>query len=117
MKEPAIQSMNRDKEYQLSIRIAGNTSTPCLQAIAEKGYSIKHYFLGSSPDNWDSPQWDAEKDNRTFSATSLEELLGLIAMWEIRGDDWRTKDGESQLYDQLVESALMYDDNGNIVDG
>jgi hypothetical protein len=100
----------------LSIRIAGNTMIPCLNAIAAKGYLIKHYFLGTSPGDWDRPQWDAEKDNRAFSATSPEELLGLIAMWEVRGDDWRIKNGESALYDQLVDSAPMFDTEGNIVD-
>ncbi|QDU97412.1 hypothetical protein [Lignipirellula cremea] len=104
------------KEYEVGIRIAGNTLIPCLQAIAAKGYSIKHYFLANDPNDWDHPQRDAEKDTRLFSATSPAELLGLIAMWEVRGDDWQIKNGESALYDQLVESAAMYDDDGNVLD-
>lgn len=91
-----------EKEYEVGIRIAGNTLIPCLQAIKAKGYSIRHYYLGDGPNDWDHPQWDAEKDNRSFSATSPAELLGLIAMWEVRGDDWHIKNGESALYDQLV---------------
>ena len=84
-----------DTEVRLSIRIAGNTSIRCLQAIVAKGYTVTHYFLGTRPGDWDRPQWDAEKDDRRFSATGVEELLGLIAMWEIRGDDWRLKSGEA----------------------
>jgi hypothetical protein len=46
----------------------------------------------------------------------LEELLDLIAMWEVRGDDWRRKAGETALYNQLVEAAPMYDSDGNVLD-
>jgi hypothetical protein len=53
---------------------------------------------------------------QTLSATSVEELLGLIAMWEVRGDDWRLRSGEADLYDRLVEAAPMYDPEGNVVD-
>ena len=105
-----------EAEWVLSIRIAGNTLIPCLQAIVAKGYAVTHYYLGSKPGDWDRPQWDAEKDGRQFSATSVEELLGLIAMWEVRGDSWRHKTGEVALYDRLVETAPMYDPEGNVID-
>jgi hypothetical protein len=103
-------------ERTLCIRVAGNTMIPCLQAIAAKGYTITHYFFGDKIGEWDRPQWDAEKDGRLFSATGPEELLGLIAMWEVRGDDWRLKPGEAELYDRLVEAAPMYDAEGDVVD-
>lgn len=105
-----------EKEYEVGIRIACNTLIPCLQAIKAKGDSIRHFYLGDGPNDWDHPQWDAEKGNWLFRSTSPAELLGLIAMWEVRGDDWHIKNGESALYDQLVESALMYDRDGNLVD-
>jgi hypothetical protein len=105
-----------ESEHKLSIRIAGNTIIPCLQAIVAKGYSVTTYFLGEKPGDWDHPQWDAEKDGRVFSATGLEELLGLIAMWEVRGDDWRHNSGEAEVYKQLVESAPMFDSEGKVID-
>ncbi|ABW30089.1 hypothetical protein AM1_5126 [Acaryochloris marina MBIC11017] len=37
-------------------------------------------------------------------------------MWEIRGDDWRHQSGEQELYDHLIESAPMYNSEGNIID-
>jgi hypothetical protein len=98
------------------IRIAGNTMIPCLQAIAAKGYTVSHYFLGSKSGDWDHPQWEAEKDGWEFSATSVEELLGLIAMWEVRGADWKIKPGETELHDRLVKSAKIYDSEGNVID-
>ncbi len=98
--EVALESPRR-----LSIRIAGNTITPCLQVIVGKGYSVAHY-LGETPD--DPAFWDANKDGRYFSATGAEELLGLIAMWEQRGDDWHQKLGEREILDKLLSS----DDGG-----
>jgi hypothetical protein len=47
--------------------------------------------------------WDADKDGRVFSADSAESLLGLIAMWEQRGDDWHIRPGESALLDRLLK--------------
>lgn len=102
-----------EAEWKLSVRIAGNTRNPCIQAIAAKGYNLNLWYSGDDPDDWESPQWDADKDGRRFSATSPEELLGLIAMWEVRGDDWRLKSGEGALHDQLLEKAVIYDAEGN----
>ena len=108
--------MSEEPESRLTIRIAGNTRIPCVEVIAQKGYTIRHYFFGNSHGDGDSPYWNAEKDGCTFSATSPEELLGLICMWETRGDDWRLKEGEGELYDELIESAPLYDDDGNVID-
>jgi hypothetical protein len=105
-----------EAERTLCRRIAGNTATPCLQAIVAKGHAVTHSFLSSTPGEWDRPQGDAEKEGRLFSATGLEELLGLIARWEARGDDWRLRPGEAELHDRLVEAAPMYDAEGNVVD-
>ena len=104
-----------DKEYDLIIRIAGNTWVPCFSAIKAKGYKVSlEYYRDSEYNNW-----CAEKDNRLFSATSPAELLGLIAMWEVRGDIWRTKDcefgeNEHKEFDELCDNAphYYYDEDG-----
>ncbi len=93
--EPSLNSESR----KASIRVAGNTIVPCLQVIAAKGYMISYYH---GDEDHDSVFWDAELDGRAFSADSAESLLGLIAMWEHRGDDWHIKSGESALLDQLL---------------
>lgn len=108
--------MDDEPEIRVGICSAGNTLIPCLQTIVAKGYTVKHYFLNDTPGEWENPQWDAEKDGCIFSATSPEALLGLIAMWEVRGDDWSIKAGESELLDRLVDSAVMYDCEGNVID-
>src|SRR5687768_9496528 len=89
--------------HKLSIRVAGNTMIPCLQVIAAKGYRISHYYGDEDPE---LAFWDAEKEGRAFSADSAESLLGLIAMWEQRGDDWHIKPGELALLNRLLRNHL-----------
>jgi hypothetical protein len=108
--------MSEEKEYKLSIGVAGNTAYPCMQAIKAKGYSMSlRYLLSHYSEGW-RQEWIAEKDDRIFWADSSEELLGLIAMWEIRGDDWHINDGEYELYEQLRDSAIRYDKEGDIIE-
>lgn len=96
----------------VSIRIAGNTENPCLLALRAKGYRLTlWYTLGDEYQQ----NYDAEKDGHAFSATSAEELLGLVAMWEFRGDDWQTKLDEPFVRLELEEKALCYDSEGNVV--
>ena len=72
------------------IRIAGNTWNPCLLALRAKGYKLTLSFTRMA-NGEHRKDIDAEKDGRVFSATTEAELIGLIAMWEVRGDDWKTK--------------------------
>lgn len=95
-----------------TIRIAGNTENPCLLALRAKGYRLTlwYHLEGEYRSNY-----DAEKEGNRFSATSAQELLGLVAMWEVRGDDWKTKPNEPDVFDELATVALTYDDEGNVV--
>jgi hypothetical protein len=34
-------------------------------------------------------------------------------MWEVRGNDWKLKTGEPQIHDELIESAKVFDVDGN----
>jgi hypothetical protein len=108
------------REYRTKIRVAGNTAGPALHALRAKGYLVtlsyvRHDDAGMSSDY--AAEYEAEKDGCLFSATTAEELLGLVAMWEIRGDDWRAcTDGERAWHDALVEAAPVYDRDGNPVD-
>ena len=99
----------------LTIRIAGNTSNPCLLALREKGYVIRFWFIKTG-DNDYQKNIDAEKDGRCFSATTEAELLGLVAMWEVRGDPWQTRPGEPYVYDELYPASITYDNEGNVIE-
>jgi hypothetical protein len=96
-----------------TIRIAGNNWNPCLLALREKDYAIQFWFIKSG-DNDYQKNIDAVKDGRLFSATTEVELLGLVAMWEVRGDDWQTKPGEPYVYDELYPASITYDHEGNV---
>ena len=103
------------------IRIAGNTQLPALLALRAKGYRVWLDYIEhvDSSDGRPSYKLDyqAECDRAYFSATTPEELLGLVAMWEVRGDDWRLKPDERAIDDELHNAARTFDRNGNeIVD-
>lgn len=68
---------------------------PCVAVIEAKGYAISLH-----PGETEVTVWDAEKDGRLFSADSAEALLGLIVMWEQRGDDWYVNDDEWESFKQ-----------------
>ena len=96
------------EDKKLSIRIAGNTMNVCLLVLRDKGYELSCWQ--KKPD--EPHQWDAEKDGRAFSADSPEALLGLVAMWESRGDDWHMKSDEAMLLDLIHELPAEDVDQG-----
>jgi hypothetical protein len=104
-----------EKEYSTQIRIAGNTIAPCFAAVKQKGYSIEACVNKDSKGEY-SHTWDAVKEGRRFSATCPVELLGLISMWEVRGDNWKANDIEYREYDKLATEAPVYDDDGNLIE-
>ena len=104
-----------EPSYLLSVRIAGNTWNPCLLALRAKGYKLTLWFAKDDKGNY-RMNYDAEKDGRMFSATTWPDLLGLVAMWEVRGDDWMTKKSEPDVYDELYSTSLTYDNEGNVVE-
>jgi hypothetical protein len=99
------------------IRIAGNTTLPALLALRAKGYRVWLEYMKvedpGSPWHPYMPDYQAEKDGGYFSATSPVELLGLVAMWETRGDNWKFQKGEPDILDELTDSAKTFDKDGN----
>lgn len=106
-----------EQQRRVCIRIAGNTETPALLALRAKGFRVwLEYDKINDPKNPYypyMPDYQAEKDEAFFSATTPVELLGLVAMWEVRGDDWRFKCGETDIDKELMESAKTFDCDGN----
>ena len=99
-------------DRRLSIRVAGNTGPRCLFVLRQKGYDI-HLSYDKRGDEC-YPYYDARKAGRFFSCDSPEGLLGLVAMWEAKGDDWRaTVDEDWTWYDELQEEAKVYDEDGD----
>lgn len=78
----------------MKIRIAGNTEGPCYFVIKSKGFSIEEILDEDSTYS----DYIATKGNLIISATSMEELLGLITMQECRPNNWMMTDAEYELY-------------------
>lgn len=89
----------------LTIRIAGNTQNPALNTLIEKGYRLWIEPDASNEVESEFIDWNAEKNGRYFSATDPVELLGLVAMWEFRGDEWQSKIEEQDITDELFSTA------------
>jgi len=82
-----------------------NTKKPVLWVI-EKRYRYKVYFSKESG----YEEWLAEKGKCILSATSPQELLGLIIMYQELGDDWQSFGGYD-FYDQIMERSIAEEDN------
>jgi hypothetical protein len=127
------------------IQVAGNTGLPCLLALRAKGYrvwleyyrivdtefpntgnhSTSKYHRAEDADlarriqeslrKRSTTRYLAEGGGGYFNAGTPEELLGLVAMWEARGDDWRLKPGEEAIDDELDATArtFTFDSDGN----
>jgi len=82
---------------------AFNTHNPALITLAEKGYR-----LWIQPSNEEAETeigfWCASIDDTEFIAGDPLALLGLVAIWEHRGAEWKRSD-DADLYDTLVEKA------------
>ena len=103
-------------DTHLNITTAGNTYNPILLAIQTKNYKITLSFTVDE-DGHETSHYDAEKDNRRFSARSPAELLGLIAMWEVRGDNWHhNRRTEPDLHGELAELSVTYNQDGNVIE-
>ncbi|PSB58930.1 hypothetical protein [Chamaesiphon polymorphus] len=106
-----------ENHERVHIRTAGNTRLPALLALQAKGFRVwlEYVKIDNPKDYWHPymPDYQAEKNGNYFSATNAVELLGLVAMWEVRGNDWKFKNGEPDIHDELMELAKVCDGDGN----
>ena len=70
--------------------------------LRRKGYRV--WWEASERPSADD--WWARKERRSFVARSPLALLGLVALWEARGDEWQKKPDEPDLLQQLKREAL-----------
>ena len=86
--------------FRLSeVHDVGNVSIVILRG---KGYRV--WWEASERPSADD--WWAELEGREFVATTPLALLGLVALWESRGDEWKEKQGEPNLLGKLKREAL-----------
>ena len=69
----------------MRVAATGNTEVPAYLAIVSKGYDVECT---------EGDRWSARNGQHHFIAEGPMELLGLIAMIECRGENWRAEDEE-----------------------
>jgi hypothetical protein len=87
------------KEYnsivsKTMIADAGNVLVPAYLALIQKGYSVSCEKLGSEEEDL----WIAENSSNRFVAEDPLLLLGLITLYEIRGEKWQASDNEIEAF-------------------
>ena len=84
------------------------THNPALITLKENGYELGIYpptnedgEVDMSPESGVVGIWWAKKQGHEFNADDPLALLGLVSIWEHRGDIWRSDD-DIDVYDQLM---------------
>jgi hypothetical protein len=77
-----------------TIADAGNVLVPAYLALIQKGYSVSHEKLGSEK----KELWIAENSSNRFVAEDPLLLLGLISLYETRGEKWQASDNEIEAF-------------------
>lgn len=77
---------------------AMNAYDPALETLQSQGYSLFGEFEGEDG----AQTWIAERTDVRLSAGTPLALLGLAALWNERGVEWRRRDVPS-LYNRIVD--------------
>ncbi len=75
----------------MRLATAGNTLNPALLVLKARGYQVR---VQRSSAHDGEVLLIATREGNEFVAEDPLYLLGLIALWENRGDDWQTRDDE-----------------------
>jgi len=93
-------------EIFFNLGSAGNTENPSLVVLHSKGYELK---IENVADNF--CHYFASRDGRRFVGQSATEVLGLVALWEFFGDDWRKKaQALPDMYDSITIDTVPDDE-------
>lgn len=71
-----------------NLAAAGNVEVPAYLALQARGYRVTRTY--SDEDQLEF--WYAETTGERFTASGPLELLGLVALYETRGENWRAED-------------------------
>ncbi len=91
-------------ENQVSMTAAGNTDYLALSILDSMGFEL---FQEERAVRFDEDVCFAEKDSRRFWGSSWIEVLGLVRIWEIRGDDWQLQAGEDNNIDATIAKVRL----------
>ena len=82
--------MDTPRDRTICITDAGNVLIPACLVLRAKGYRVSRSYLGSGLSEW----WEADKPGERFSAENPIALLGIVAIYEVRGLDWQANETE-----------------------
>lgn len=69
----------------MHIASAGNSDTACLQALFDKGYRV------ICDDEYTAIKLNSDGTENTFSGDTAMEVLGLVTIGEMWGENWQKK--------------------------
>jgi hypothetical protein len=90
-------------EKKIRLADAMNTYDSALLVLQNRGYKV---WLEPSEDDSELGTWWASRNEADFAAFDPLRLLGLVAMWEQRGNQWQREAKEENIYDKLITQAL-----------
>jgi len=90
-------------EKKVRLADAMNTYDSALLVLQNRGYKV---WLEPSEDDSELGTWWASRNEADFAAFDPLRLLGLVAMWEQRGNQWQREAKEENIYDKLITQAL-----------
>ena len=73
----------------MTIAEAGNTGIPASLVLEQKGFLVRREVSKDGGEHW-----IAERSDFTCIASGAEALLGLVSVFEVRGEDWFASDEE-----------------------
>ena len=76
-----------------TIAAVGNTVVPAYLSLLARGYVVRREGPPAEEE-----LWYAEDEHRRFIAGDLVELLGVVALFETRGEGWPASDEEIERF-------------------
>jgi len=86
----------------MKIASAGNSDTAAYSALIAKGYSLSVRLKSDKKTGW----YIAKLDGHEFIGDSPIETLGLTAMFEQRGEDWKPTNLEVEKFTEFENEAF-----------
>lgn len=74
----------------MHIMAAGNVEAPAWLVLRSRGYTVERHIRAHPSQD----VWTASKGNQSFSGEGPIELLGVVTMFEERGNAWQASDPE-----------------------
>ncbi len=95
----------------------GNTANATLLVLRAKRYKLWREDFREG-DRYTSTLFHAERDGNHFQAVDVLPLLGLVALWENRGDNWGTdKEHEPDVYEELLDNSVIRQEQEEVDEG